>query len=518
MLVPAPLEVLGQVLRARKGHRVRAVPDVDLHALHVGRVVQDARILLLVVGDAVRVQPVAREADVVELPDVRNPGVRQDVGVREPAKRAALRGREHPVVLLDVRHDVLEQEFREQRVVGVAPIRRHRRIQRPDARHHHDHRLRLALGDQVVENQVRPADRDPSPVVVTSAVQQVHDRIPGLARCHSRAGRRCASGARRRRQPTGSGRCARRRAARGAASRSAGLLARDEEHALRAADAGLDEAVHRVWNGGPVHAEGVAVEIRRERTEGDRPHALVVLHQLLSPRLHEPEVTGDRHVPGIRRPEAEGDAPVRQDLGRHDGGRLGGRGLRRRRPAFPALRRGPPASAALASGGFVACLIPVPQPHLNPAAFERLAHHAEIGPAAVIRIHDLRLDDAGGGGRFLRGHREGEIHRQKRRFDILQGRHLRDVLRVAGDVEPLVPEGQHVSVSVALRMIRSPGSGCRREPLRHASGQPACSRRCGSPSCPAGPSQPPPARGRRCLPSSLSPPRRRPCDRRACGR
>ena len=44
-------------------------------------------------------------------------------------------------------------------------------------RHHHDHGLGFTLRDQVVENDVGPADCGPSAGIVTVAVQQIEHRI-----------------------------------------------------------------------------------------------------------------------------------------------------------------------------------------------------------------------------------------------------------------------------------------------------------------------------------------------------
>ena len=49
-------------------------------------------------------------------------------------------------------------------------------------RHHDQHRLRLAAGDEVVENHVGPTDRGPGGRVVAEAVQKVQDRVGRLRR------------------------------------------------------------------------------------------------------------------------------------------------------------------------------------------------------------------------------------------------------------------------------------------------------------------------------------------------
>ena len=50
-------------------------------------------------------------------------------------------------------------------------------------RHDDDHRLGFSGGDQIVENEIRPADRGPRIVAVARAVEQIENGIfvlPGL--------------------------------------------------------------------------------------------------------------------------------------------------------------------------------------------------------------------------------------------------------------------------------------------------------------------------------------------------
>ena len=89
------------------------------------------------------------------------------------------------------------------------------------------------------------------------------------------------------------------------------LVARYEEHAVHTRDALLDHRVLRVDSPDAVNAEGVVVEVGRQRAHGDRPDALLILGQL--PTL--PEVSSHRDLACLRREDAEGDPVVGRDLG-----------------------------------------------------------------------------------------------------------------------------------------------------------------------------------------------------------
>ena len=81
-----------------------------------------------------------------------------------------------------------------------------------------------------------------------------------------------------------------------------GLLARHEEHAVQAGDALLDHRVLRVDRADAVDGERVAVEVGRQRADGERPDALVVLGHLAALA----EVAGDGDLVGLRGVDAEG--------------------------------------------------------------------------------------------------------------------------------------------------------------------------------------------------------------------
>ena len=70
--------------------------------------------------------------------------------------------------------------------------------------------------------------------------------------------------------------------------------------------------------------------------------------------------------------------------------------------------------------------------------------------AEMIGVEDLGPEGPGRVGDHLGRHGVGQVHRQEGDVDRLQGLHLRRVLRVAGDVDALVAEGEDVAVAVAL--------------------------------------------------------------------
>ena len=116
--------------------------------------------------------------------------------IESPAIAAVRPVGQHAIVRLDVRHEV-RQEIPREVVGGEAAVGGRRRTAaapRPPAwrrvrvpgGHHHDHRLRLLRGDQVVEDEARAADRRPGLVGVAGAVQQVEHRILLRARLVAR--------------------------------------------------------------------------------------------------------------------------------------------------------------------------------------------------------------------------------------------------------------------------------------------------------------------------------------------
>ena len=110
---------------------------------------------------------------------------------RQPADRAVLRVAVDAIAALDERDDLLQQVTREQPEVEHPrlAVRRHQRersdrgaLNRVAVRHDHHHRLGAAIGNQVVEDDVRAAVGHPPALRLAVAVQQVVHRI-GRARC-----------------------------------------------------------------------------------------------------------------------------------------------------------------------------------------------------------------------------------------------------------------------------------------------------------------------------------------------
>ena len=75
----------------------------------------------------------------------------------------------------------------------------------------------------------------------------------------------------------------------------------------------------------------------------------------------------------------------------------------------------------------------------------------------MVGVQDLWLEHPGGVGHHLRSHCVGEVHRQEAIVDGLQILHLRDVLRVPGDIDPFVAEGNDIPVPDPFRMIGRTG-------------------------------------------------------------
>ncbi len=70
--------------------------------------------------------------------------------------------------------------------------------------------------------------------------------------------------------------------------------------------------------------------------------------------------------------------------------------------------------------------------------------------AVVVREQHLGPDGLRGRGGLFRRHRVGLVHGQERDVDVLHVRHLRDVLGVAGDVDPKPAEIEDVAVVAPL--------------------------------------------------------------------
>ena len=71
----------------------------------------------------------------------------------------------------------------------------------------------------------------------------------------------------------------------------------------------------------------------------------------------------------------------------------------------------------------------------------------------MVGVEDARTESPGRVGDHLRRHGVGQVHGQEGHVDVLKGFHLRGVLGVSSNVDPLVAEGDDVSVADPLRMI-----------------------------------------------------------------
>ena len=76
-------------------------------------------------------------------------------------------------MLLHIRHNIA----REVRQELIRRPRREARRGRVPGRHHHHHRLRFLRGDQIVEDEIRPAHRRPRIIVVPRPMQQIEHRV-----------------------------------------------------------------------------------------------------------------------------------------------------------------------------------------------------------------------------------------------------------------------------------------------------------------------------------------------------
>ncbi len=117
----------------------------------------------------------AQDADVAEQVEVSQPDViRLRAAHRKPGDRAMLAVGLHAIRGFDQRQHIGEQVLLEQRRVFLpAFFPRDGTWQCMAERHGDDHRLDLALGEQVVHDQVRLAHHRPTPGDVARAVEQV---------------------------------------------------------------------------------------------------------------------------------------------------------------------------------------------------------------------------------------------------------------------------------------------------------------------------------------------------------
>src|SRR5271165_4461033 len=80
-------------------------------------------------------------------------------------------------------------------------------------------------------------------------------------------------------------------------------------------------------------------------------------------------------------------------------------------------------------------VIPVTQPYLDAASLQGLLEHLHVAALVVVGINNLGMKGPDRFGRFIRRHREREIHWNESDLDILERAHFGDALRIAGDIE-----------------------------------------------------------------------------------
>ena len=182
--------------------------------------------------------------------------------------------------------------------------------------HHHDHRLGLPGGDQVVENEAGAADASPGIVAVAGAVQQVEDRVLLASLPRSPAAcRRACGGTSRARWSNRSPRPPR-HAARSSSSMKSepGTTTRLQTLSLDSLTAGLRGSI----TVRPSDVEVVPVRAGIHWSDRHLPHAVVAL-------LHRRALAEARNVAAdyphrlrCRRAQPEDDRPVLLDFRRND--------------------------------------------------------------------------------------------------------------------------------------------------------------------------------------------------------
>ncbi len=321
----------------------------DAAGVEVGLVVQD--VLVEEVGGAHAEPHQLQPRD--GLPDLREIGVhhfRSEVGAvgGQPAKQvgtavgreqrlaaaareardgAALAPVERAEIALHERHHALGQLAGE---VGVHPGRLHRgrgrrAVHHVAVRHHDDHLLRLALGDEVVQDDVELAHLEPGLLGVGGAADQIEDRIFLVAFLVSRRGvdhQRAVHA-----DHGGLVVHIHDPAVRDVVERIERVLVRHLQQAGLELLVGEDVRVVGILHADAVHHEVVGVNIGLGRLHGGAPHAFGVAHHRDVPLL---ELARQHHLrgPGILVVEghaAVGVHDVRLQRGIPHPGPLGGR-------------------------------------------------------------------------------------------------------------------------------------------------------------------------------------------------
>src|SRR5579872_1392045 len=234
--------------------------------------------------------------------------------------RAAISG--NSVGFFDLRHHFVEKGVTEPVIVAFAEGRI--ALRGPGSgddfrsavaeRHHDQHGLGFTLRDQVVEDDIRAANRGPAARIVAEAVQQVEHWI--FLFCFRIVARRrvdveiaiVANDA-------GMIEMMVYEAVRNADDFPRQAWAWDMDHALGVEQVGLDERIHGIHIADAIRDEGVAVEIGLPRTGGYGPNAfLIFLHGDVLPTFAREK---DLFRVGIAK--AEGNSAVALDLWRLDG-------------------------------------------------------------------------------------------------------------------------------------------------------------------------------------------------------
>ena len=264
-------------------------------------------------------QPGAEAADVAEERDVVEADAqRLPTAHRQPDDGAAIAIGVRAVVRLDVGNDILDEVFAElRRVLRLRSVRRHA----VSERHDDDERLDFAGGEQVVEDEIRPAEPIPRVLVGVGAVEQIQHRISRrsiLVVARRRIHREPPHAVERLRVIPMRADVAVRHRLRVV---ERGRWVPDFQHARNRARrrAGLQLRIRRIDGPDAVDREVVVIHLGSDRTDRHAPHAVGIPGEAC--RLVE-KFTGEHHLVRFRRVQAKCHAAVRQHVWRDNGPRL----------------------------------------------------------------------------------------------------------------------------------------------------------------------------------------------------